>query len=626
MPRVEALIFEQARLRPEAPAVADEETTLTYAALADRARAIGAVLRGQGVGDAATVGVWLERNAGAVAAFLGVWDAGGVVVPLSLDAPPSVLEQIVGDAGIRTLVTTADLLDSDRAAVAALQRLCPTMLVIGPDGGVAAPAFPAGPPPVRGGQGDACYIYYTSGSRGRPKGVEGLHRSLVQYLDWQAREFAVTPEDRFSQVAPLTFDFCLKEIFVPLIRGASVHLASAAIVRDPERLLAWIGEHRITTLCCVPSLFRPLTRSAECRPELLERALASLRLLLISGDLLRWEDVRNWRGVAGDRPPLVNLYGPTESTVIKLFYRIPPQPPPDARSVPVGRPIDGAEVLICDERGTPCPDGETGEIVIVSDWIARGYRGGGSGSTPAFTTVRHNGALVRAYRSGDLGRRLADGNVEISGRGDRQVKVRGHRVELDGIEAVLAEAAGIDDLAVVTTGAGDARAITCFYTGETADPAALRAHAAERMLPHAVPARFVRLAALPLSTNGKVDRLALAEGRYPAPESERGARALTALETQVLALWRKVLEVEQIGVDDNFFDVGGNSISAITLLNGLRHEIHPEIDLTDVFEHPTVAAFCAQLAPRWGDGGPAVISATTATTAIALGAGRDDRS
>jgi amino acid adenylation domain-containing protein len=630
--RVERLIFEQAARTPDATAVVDGCRTLSYAGLTAHARAIGASLRRMGVGPGVLVGLWMERDARAVAAMIGIWEAGGVAVPLALDAPAAVLEQIVTGDGIRTLVVSDGMLDSSPAA-AVLGRACPVSLTIDADGCPVAPASVRVSPVLSPGDEDGCYIYYTSGSRGRPKGVEGLHSSLVQYLRWQAREFAVGPGDRFSQVAPLTFDFCLKEIFVPLISGASVHIADNATVRDPEAFLEWAGRQGITTLCCVPSLFRSLTRTAEARPDLLRHLQADVRDLLVSGDLLRWEDVRAWRRMAGDRPALVNLYGPTESTVIKLFYRIPPAQPPDSRSVPVGQPIAGAEVWILDERGQPCSGGEIGEIVILSDWIARGYRGDVSERGDAFTTIETGGVPVRAYRTGDLGRRLADGTVEIAGRRDRQVKVRGHRVELDAVEAALAAAPGVADVAVVVTGEDDARTIVCFFVAgdETSvmasarapavtpaddirsevvpapDAASLRAYAAERLLPGMVPGRFVRLPALPLSANGKVDRLALAAGSYVTAGTPDDGLPATDLERRVIAIWRDILLLDEVGREDGFFELGGNSITAIMLLGRLRREVHQAIDLGDLFLHPTVADFCA-----WVSGLPGAVEQVAA--------------
>jgi len=604
-PRVERLIFAQAARTPDAAAVVDGRRTLSYAGLTARARAIGASLRGMGVGPGVLVGLWMERDARALAAMIGVWEAGGVAVPLAFDAPAAVLEQIVAGDAIRTLVVSDGMLDGSPSA-AVLGHACPTLLTIDADGRPSA-SENAPPSPALPADDDGCYIYHTSGSRGRSKGVEGLHSSLVQYLRWQAREFAVGPGDRFSQVAPLTFDFCLKEIFVPLISGASVHIADSATVRDPDAFLGWTARQGITTLCCVPSLFRALTRTAETRPDLLRVVQAGLRDLLVSGDLLRWEDVRAWRRVAGDRPELVNLYGPTESTVIKLFYRIPENQPPDSSSVPVGRPIDDADVLILDERGQRCAAGEIGEIVIQSNWIARGYRGDASERGDAFTTIEAGGVRVRAYRTGDLGRRLANGTVEIAGRRDRQVKVRGHRVELDAVEAALAEAPGVADVAVVVTGEDDARTIVCFFVAgdDATDAASLREYATARLPPGMVPGRFVRLPALPLSSNGKVDRLTLAGSSVLTPGFTEDGMPATDLERRVIAIWRDVLMLDEIGRGDGFFELGGNSITAITLLSRLRREVHPAIDLSDVLQQPTVAAFCAWVSGLPGGTEPA---------------------
>src|SRR6185295_12880394 len=203
------------------------------------------------------------------------------------------------------------------------------------------------------------YIIYTSGSEGRPKGVRGSHESLSHYLKWQAREFRVNEADRFSQTAPLSFDFSLKELLVPLICGATVCIANRKIVMDARKFVDWVGDSRITVMCCVPTLLRSILELPVCDA----RAFQSLRSLLISGDMLRWDDVNHWRERFGNSISLFNLYGPTESTVIKLFYPIPEERCPDSVNVPVGRPIEDAAVLILDEQNEACEPGETGEVV-----------------------------------------------------------------------------------------------------------------------------------------------------------------------------------------------------------------------------------------------------------------------
>lgn len=576
MRRLEQLVREQAERTPDRVAVRSGSSTLTYADLLGEASQVGRLLSDHGLRPGDAIGLQLERSPLAIAAMLGVWQAGMIAVPVSLAAPVEVVHQIVADAEVQALLTASGA------------HLALAKVDVPPTAGVGRAAESP----------DDCYIYYTSGSRGSPKGVVGLHSSLLHYLEWHAQEFCVGPDDRFSQVAPLSFDFSLKEIFVPLIRGASVHLAEPSVLVDPARFLAWVEAARLTVVCCVPTLFRALTGQAQRAPRQSKLALGSVRAMLISGDLLRWDDVRRWRDTVGNGVPLYNLYGPTESTVIKLRYAIPAAPTAVDGGVPVGWPIDGAEVVVADARDLPVAAGELGEVVLLSPWLARGYRREPPGDRPAFTRWLQDGAQVRAYRTGDIGRILADGSLELVGRMDRQVKVAGQRVELDGLEAVLAGCPGVGDLAVVATGQPGAVSITCYFT-VTEPPATggtLRRFAEERLMPAAVPGQFLPLRSLPLSPNGKVDRGALSRmadlsAAHDRPPPDSGA----PLEGRLRAIWQDVLGLEHVDAAESFFDLGGNSITAIRLLNRLRQAIQPRLSLTDVYGHASVEEMTALL-------------------------------
>lgn len=610
--RVEELIFQQAARVPHNVAVVCGGEQMTYAGLEKRARQISQALRDMGLQEGQTVGVYAEKSVNTPALMLGIWHAGGVLLPIDASAPHEVLKQIIADSSLRAALVASHLspklkeaatsagiselpvilLDDEQKGDSAIESHVKTLEGVFDSGTLASP--------LTAYQDDTCYIFYTSGSQARPKGVEGLHSSLLQYLQWQAKEFEIQPDDSFSQVAPLSFDFSLKELLVPLIRGARVCLADRATVIDPEQFLEWVEQNGITVMCCVPALFRAVTQHRGFKSKRAGGFLEKMRMILISGDILRWEDVRRWRERYGDAVSLINLYGPTESTVIKLFYRIPDEPLVETQSVPVGQPIEAAQVLIKDENDQNCAAGEIGEVVILSDWIAKGYRTAESNGRNPFTKIFHDGAWIRAYRTGDLGRRLDDGNIEFIGRRDRQVKVRGHRIELDTLEATLSEIPTVNDVAVVVSETSpDALTISCFFTAKDkeTDESAVRRYAAQRLLPYMIPGRFIRVDEMPLSTNGKLDRQALAELARRADfgkPSEPPVKG-TALEGKILSVWREVLGIERISFNENFFDLGGNSITAIKLLNRLRTELNPELTLKDVFISPTIAEFAERV-------------------------------
>lgn len=561
-------------------------------------------MRGDGVG------FYRDRSPETIALILGVWHAGGVVVPISPDAPVRMLTEVVVDSAIRVIATVEPLKDRVSQAVkdAGLERP-PIMVTEGlqPVGDNTNTfrdigGLDADESTDTDWQEGSCYIIYTSGSQGRPKGVIGAHAGLEHYVKWQAKEFAIIECDRFSQVAPLSFDFSLKEIFVPLICGACVCIADRGTVIDPAKFIEWVGDNRITVTCWVPTLLRSILHASRAD----DHGLESLRYVLISGDVLRWDDVIAWRNRFGNGTSLFNLYGPTESTIIKLFYRIPQARCGESAWVPIGRPIEGAKLLILDEDDRPCSSGETGEIVILSEWVARGYVNGGGDGDKAFGRCFHEGIWTRVYRTGDLGRMLSDSNVEFVGRRDRQVKVRGYRVELDEIERMVGEHPEVRDIAVVMSGKPDIEEkdgpaeIVCYFTAGslTLTEKELRAYAKDRLLPQVLSmVRVSLLDRLPLSVNGKVDRLAL-ESRQLHREkdlNETPLAAVSAVQERILAVWEELLGIERIDAEANFFELGGNSILAIRLLRRLREEVHPEVRLEDVFGYPSISGLSARV-------------------------------
>jgi acyl-CoA synthetase (AMP-forming)/AMP-acid ligase II/acyl carrier protein len=357
-------------------------------------------------------------------------------------------------------------------------------------------------------------------------------------------------------------------------------------------------------MCCVPTLLRSILQLPSLPSD--EDLFRSLRAVLISGDMLRWEDVFGWRERFGNKAALFNLYGPTESTVIKLFYPIPEEKSADSVNVPVGRPIQDTDILIFDDRNNLSAPGEPGEVVIVSDWLARGYLNdsqhndgelnNGHTSGGPFCKVQHDGQERRAYRTGDLGRWLIDGNLELMGRKDRQVKIRGYRIELNEVESIISAHPEITDVAAVTTNGNDPdglAVITCFFTAE--EPGLtekeVKSFAKDRLLPQVLSlTRFHRIDSLPLMPNGKVDRARLESSIQPDDQhlAQPSAEDLN-VQARISAMWEELLAVEGIHIEANFFELGGDSMTAIRLLRRLREELHPEVKLDDVYNCPSIS-------------------------------------
>ena len=572
MQRLEKLIFAQADRTPEAVAVEHNGARLTYRELKEQALEISRELQESGLLPGLSVAIFQDRSLATLPLMLGIWEAGGVVVPINPNTPPKMLEAMIHDASPRIILMDATV----KSHVPEFMN----------NGNGRQPAV---------NQPDDCYVIYTSGSEGRPKGVVGTHQCLIQYLNWQAKEFGVKETDVFSQTAPLSFDFALKELLVPLLCGASVSIADRNTVMDARKFVKWAHDSKITVMCCVPTLLRSILQLPSSQAD--RETFASLRHLLISGDMLRWDDVSGWRERFGNDVELFNLYGPTEVTIIKLFYPIPETRAFGSTNVPVGRPIDDADVLVVDENDRVCASGEVGQIVILSPWIARGYLNGDRMASQPFCAVEYKGHQRRAYRSGDTGRWLLDGNLELMGRKDRQVKIRGYRIELNEIESILSEHSAITDVAVVATNGLDQDGLTgiaCYFTTEdpTLNAKELRNFAKERMLPQVLSlTRFSQLDKLPLSANGKVDRQKLASLVEVIEDESSGTAAADAVTVQqrISGMWQELLAMEGISPEANFFELGGDSMTAIRLLRRLREELHPEVKLDDVYEFPSIS-------------------------------------
>ena len=618
MSRIEKLIFDQAARTPNAVAIEFNGTQLSYSDVQREAVEISRTLTQLGFISGRPVAICLERSVATTPLLLGIWKAGGVVVPINPNTPEKTLEWLIEDSSPWAVITSSALEDRVTNALdsAGLDAELIRLDVAIPSNGHRREnlfTLSARPRPHLIGLADnilpddTCYIIYTSGSEGRPKGVMGSHKSLVQYVKWQVKRFSINEADRFSQIAPLSFDFSLKELLVPLVCGARVCIVDTGMVRDPRKFLGWVANSRITVMCCVPTLLRLLLQVTDSTNG---NALRTLRYVLISGDMLRWDDVSGWRTRFGNAMSLFNLYGPTESTVIKLFYPIPETMNKESVNVPVGKPIEEAEVLILDEEDQPCLNGQVGEIVILSEWIARGYLNAEGVRSHSFCHLSHNGAQVRAYKTGDLGRLLSSGDIELVGRKDRQVKIRGYRIELDEIESVLSEHPAVRDVAVILSNKandGDLDnlpAIICYFTAsdQSLGETELRNYAKARMLPQAFSlTQFTRLDQLPLTANGKVNRLEL-ETLYHPNNHPNGPLihqephlASLPVQQRIATMWRELLAVESVDPGANFFELGGDSMTAIRLLRRLREDLHAEIKLEDLYKYQTVSELATRV-------------------------------
>ncbi|MCX4985262.1 non-ribosomal peptide synthetase [Streptomyces sp. NBC_00572] len=577
---------------PDAPAVVFDDSTLSYAELDRRAEALARRLRARGAGPERYVAVAVPRSAELMVALLGVHKAGAAYLPVDLDYPADRVAFMLADSGARLVVTTAEAAGRIPAA-ADLEHL-----VIGAGEPEETPAGEpgetfAGEPVRPAGPDHPAYLIYTSGSTGRPKGVAVTHRAIVNRLAWMQSAYGLTADDRVLQKTPSSFDVSVWEFFWALTEGATVVLARPDGHRDPEYLARLIADRGITTTHFVPSMLAAFVQVMESTADAPDWA-ASLRRVFCSGEALTGADARRWWELtsrSGRAPvPLHNLYGPTEAAVDVTFF---PYEGGTEPAVPIGRPVWNTRLHVLDPFLRPVPDGVSGELYLAGVQLARAYHDRPGLTAERFVADPFGAPGERMYRTGDLVRRRADGAVEYLGRTDRQVKIRGNRVELGEIETALAALPGVARAAVVVRdGSLVGYAVPAPGTAPGAEPASEALHAAlTEALPAAmVPGAVVVLAELPLTPSGKLDQNAL-----PAPEIAPRAAGRAPRDDRERALceiFGDVLGGRRTSVDDDFFMLGGDSLSSITVATRAR-ERGLTLSPRDVFEHRTPAALAA---------------------------------
>ncbi|MGY0065356.1 amino acid adenylation domain-containing protein [Streptomyces sp. QTS137] len=599
-------LFErQTRTSPQRVAVTYEDERLTYAELDAGANRLARLLAERGAGPGRVVALALDRGLRMLPALLAVLKTGAAYLPLDPGHPAERLRPVMDDAAPVLLVTETDLVPRLTGGV-------PTVVLDDPavEADLAArPADGLTDAERRGptSPSDIAYIIHTSGSTGRPKGVPVAHANVVRLFTAAAEHFDFGAGDVWTLFHSYAFDFSVWEIWGALLHGGRLVVVPYAVSRSPRDFLRLLHREGVTVLNQTPSAFEQLMDAdAERVPDSGPDPAGALRHVVFGGEVLRPERLRPWVDRHGlDSPALVNMYGITETTVHVTHHRITPADLTDPRRTSViGRPLADLRVHLLDPAGRPVPPGAVGEMHVAGAGVAAGYLGRPELTAERFLDDPFDPSGGRMYRSGDLARRHADGTLEYVGRADQQVQLRGFRVEPGEIEAVLAAHPQVSRAAVVVrradNGARQLVAYTVSAGQEPPSPAELRAHAATHLPDHMVPAACVSVDALPLTANGKLDTDAL-----PAPDFTAvavGVRPQTPEQALVCGLFEDVLRLprDTVGVDANFFDLGGDSLLATRLLARLRHGSGVEVPITALFDGPTPAALARRLADRPG--------------------------
>jgi amino acid adenylation domain-containing protein len=552
---VTALLAEQVRRTPAATALIYGEQRFTYAELDQRSNRLAQYLQQQGVGPEVLVGVCLNRTPDLVTAILAVVKAGGAYVPLDPTYPADRLAFMAEDSGLRFVIDAGWL---DR---------CATEVAACPDG---APAVGLDPEHLM-------YVIYTSGSTGRPKGVAVAHRSVAVLMDWVRESYSAEELSGVLFSTSVCFDISVFELFGTLCWGGTVILAENAL-QLPE--LPAAGEVRLINT--VPSAGAELVRLRGIGPSVLTINLAGEALpRSLARDLYAIPTVQR----------VYNLYGPTEETVYATWTLVDRD---GQQAPPIGRPLPGTRALILDQQLQPVPVGVAGELCLAGRGLAREYL-----NRPDLTAERFlNTPFGRAYRTGDLVRWLPDGQIEYLGRIDHQVKIRGFRIELGEVQEALLSHPAVGEAVVVARkeDAGELRLVAYFSADSDLAVPELRAHLGKRLPDYMLPSAFVQMAELPHTPSGKVDRKAL-----PAPSRERVQQAEhtaagTPVQQRLTAIWQRLLGLDRVGIDENFFDLGGHSLLIVRLRSAVAEELGSDLPITEFFKYPTVASLAARLA------------------------------
>ncbi|PWK15798.1 non-ribosomal peptide synthetase [Tumebacillus permanentifrigoris] len=590
------LFDQQVESTPDQVAVKFGQQQVTYRELQERSNQMAHFLRDRQLQRSEPIAIMVERSVEMVVTLLGVLKSGAAFVPLDPKYPLDRLAMILDEITPRWVIAQDSYSEQLQTLLETSGQTEAQILYVSQFADMTA--YPTQSLDLINEPDDLNYIFYTSGSTGRPKGVMGCHKSLAHFIRWEIEEFGLGEGDRVSQFAALSFDACLRDLFVPLCSGGTVCLPPQEVILDRESLVKWIEEERLTLVHCVPSVFRQLLAEVQSMEKATRAArFPNLRYILMAGEVLEVKQVRQWMESFGKRIQLVNLYGSTETTMIKMFHRIEDMPPA-GKSIPVGRAMKGAAPLILNDKQKLCGIGQVGEIYIRSPYLSLGYYKRPELTKDVFLqNPLQAGELDRVYRTGDLGRYLADGTVEYIGRKDNQVKVRGIRVELGEIEAALTSAEGVREAVAVARveDEGDCTLIA-YFTGTTTGEE-LRVFLQQKLPDVMIPAQFHEMPELPLLPNGKIDRKAL-QALAVVAKPELGGNYIepvTDTEKMLAQIWADVLKVEKVGTRDGFFALGGHSLLAMQAIARIRETVQVRVSLQEFFTSSTVEALAAHL-------------------------------
>jgi amino acid adenylation domain-containing protein len=595
-------------------AIEYEDRSVSYGELDLRADCLCRWILRKGIARGTFMGILIRQRIDFISTMMGILKAGGVMVPLYPQLPIQRLEDMMQVIELEYIF--ADTFNTKRFEELAPAARARVFFINPGDIFSSKESLKRGHPPAVSCSGaDRCYIYFTSGSTGKPKPIVGKNRSLLHFINWEIKTFGITSDFRVSQFTVPTFDPFLRDVFAPFLAGAKMCIPGGKeTLIDSARLVQWVDSRRINLIHCVPALFRLLSPSMPGPGR-----FKSLKFILLAGEKINPTDLVDWYKVFGDRVQLVNIYGPTETTLAKIYYLIKPRDI-DRERIPIGKPIKGSRVIILDNNKRLCAPMQVGEICIRTPFISSGYYNDPVLNKEKFiTNPFSDNPKDILYRSGDLGRVLSDGNIDILGRIDRQIKIRGYRIEPEEVERALVKEPLVKEAVVTIKGNSREQEDLCAYITITAnrgknsdfDPVTfisrLKQNISTRLPDYMVPTNIVILERIPRKPGGKVDWNALPDKVFAARQDYMAPG--NRIEKELVDIWAEVLSRDQrevyqlresIGIDNNFFQLGGHSLKATILIARIHKKFGMQIPLVEFFKTPTIktlAGYIQRTAP-----------------------------
>ncbi|KST70378.1 non-ribosomal peptide synthetase [Mastigocoleus testarum] len=572
---------------------------LTYKEVEEKSNQLANFLLANGATKGSIVAILSKNIPEVIISIIGILKAGCVFVPLDTNFPEKRLELIISEISPHWYIADSKFLRTVNN-IAKKNHISKPKFICLDDNSVLdefqhdvrilkhyAKHSNCEAPDVNFDPNDTCYIFFTSGSTGKPKGIVGRLKAIAHFINWEIKTLNVTEKTRVSQFATPAFDAFLKDIFVPLCSGGTVCIPEdRTIIFDARKLVDWIDRQKINIIHMVPSLFRSILNE-DLEPNIFD----SLKYVVLAGEPILPVDVIKWTDIYGERVKIVNLYGPSETTLTKFFYLIKSSDR-ERRSIPIGKPIEGSAALVLDENKRVCPPGMVGEIYIRTPYRALEYYHQPELTDAVFIqNPFNNNPHDIVYKTGDLGRITEDGNFEYFGRIDRQVKIRGIRIEVTEIENYLRFHQSVGNVAVVDREDSNGNKYLCAYVvlNQEIELDSLRSFLSQYLPQSMMPSMFIALESLPRTMSGKVDRKALPAPEKAKQESTRNFVApRTENEKKLAQIWLQILKIEQVGVNDNFFDLGGHSLLATKLISRARKTFGVELPFNIILDSPTL--------------------------------------